>query len=90
MQVLPEARELISFKKLNLMDQSWPMKGTFDIIFCRNVVIYFDRETQKKLFDRFSKIQNTGDHLFIGHSETLKSFDTKYKSIGRTVYIKES
>ncbi|MFK8026623.1 MAG: protein-glutamate O-methyltransferase CheR [Gammaproteobacteria bacterium] len=89
-QVSSEVRELIQFKKLNLMDKTWPMKGSFDVIFCRNVVIYFDQITQQKLFSSFSKLQNKGDYLFIGHSETLKGFDTPYKNIGRTVYIKEN
>ena len=88
-QVLPKVRELIKFKQLNLMNHPWPMKGTFDIIFCRNVVIYFDQQTQKKLFSHFSEAQTVGDYLFIGHSETLKGFDTDYKNTGRTVYIKE-
>lgn len=89
-QVLPKVRELIQFKKLNLMDKEWPMKGTFDVIFCRNVVIYFDHVTQQKLFSKFSSLQNKGNYLFIGHSETLKGFDTAYKNIGRTVYIKDN
>ncbi len=88
-QVLPKVRELIQFKKLNLMDKTWPMNGSFDVIFCRNVVIYFDHVTQQKLFSNFSRLQKNGDYLFIGHSETLKGFDTAYKNIGRTVYIKE-
>ena len=88
-QIVPQVRELIKFKKLNLMDQRWPMNGTFDVIFCRNVVIYFDQVTQQKLFTNFSKVQNKGDYLFIGHSETLKGFKTDYKNTGRTVYIKE-
>lgn len=89
-QIVPKVRDLIQFKKLNLMDQEWPMKGTFDVIFCRNVVIYFDHVTQQKLFSKFSKLQNNGDYLFIGHSETLKGFKTDYKNTGRTVYIKDN
>ena len=89
-QIVPKVRDLIQFKKLNLMDQTWPMKGAFDVIFCRNVVIYFDQSTQQTLFDKFAKLQNKDDYLFIGHSETLKGFQTKYKNQGRTVYIKES
>jgi chemotaxis protein methyltransferase CheR len=87
-QILPKVRDLIQFKKLNLMDQTWPMKGSFDVIFCRNVVIYFDQSTQQTLFDKFAKLQNKDDYLFIGHSETLKGFQMKYKNQGRTVYVK--
>ena len=61
-----------------------------DVIFCRNVVIYFDQSTQQTLFKNFSNLQNQGGYLFFGHSETLKGFDTKYKNIGRTVYVKEA
>lgn len=88
-QILSKVRDLVQFKKLNLMDKNWPMKGTFDVIFCRNVVIYFDQTTQQTLFTNFAKFQNNGDYLFIGHSETLKGFNTQYKNTGRTVYIKE-
>lgn len=87
-QVLPKVRDLIKFKQLNLMNHPWPMSGTFDVIFCRNVVIYFDQVTQKKLFTHFSKVQTVNDYMFIGHSETLKGFETDYKNTGRTVYIK--
>lgn len=89
-QVLPAVSQFVNFKQLNLMSHPWPMKGTFDVIFCRNVVIYFDQETQKRLFSYFSKTQKIGDYLFIGHSETLKGFQTDYKNTGRTVYIKEN
>ena len=87
-QVDPQVRKLISFKKLNLMDKTWPMQGPLDVIFCRNVLIYFDRKTQSDLFTRFSTLQNVGDHLIIGHSETMKGLSTKYENMGRTAYIK--
>lgn len=87
-KVNPPARNLIAFKKLNLMDQLWPMRGRFDVIFCRNVLIYFDRGTQAGLFKRFSMLQNAGDHLIIGHSETIKGLSADYKNTGRTTYVK--
>ena len=62
------------------------MKGKFDIIFCRNVVIYFDKDTQKILFDRMANILNPGGYLFIGHSETLFKISDRYQLLGKTIY----
>ncbi|WP_204378395.1 CheR family methyltransferase [Agaribacterium haliotis] len=79
---------LVTFKQLNLLHQ-WPMKGPFDVIFCRNVVIYFDMETQKLLFDRYADMLCTAGHLFIGHSENLHNISNRYESLGRTIYRKK-
>jgi chemotaxis protein methyltransferase CheR len=78
-------KSLITFKQLNLLE-AWPMRGPFDVIFCRNVVIYFDKATQRKLFDRMAEMQEPGGWLFIGHSETLHNVTQRYKLVGRTVY----
>jgi chemotaxis protein methyltransferase CheR len=80
-----ELRSLITFKQLNLMHE-WPMKGPFDAIFCRNVIIYFDKATQRALFERMATLQRPGDHLFLGHSETLYRVCDKYDLIGKTIY----
>jgi chemotaxis protein methyltransferase CheR len=80
-----ELKSLITFKQLNLLD-TWPMKGPFDVIFCRNVVIYFDKPTQRTLFDRMAELQEPGAWLFIGHSENLLNVTRRYKLVGRTVY----
>jgi len=80
-----ELRSLITFKQLNLM-HDWPMKGPFDAIFCRNVIIYFDKETQRALFERMARLQRPGDHLFLGHSESLYRVCDKYDLIGKTIY----
>jgi chemotaxis protein methyltransferase CheR len=82
-----ELRRLISFKRLNLME-SWPFKGPFDAIFCRNVVIYFDKPTQRVVFGRMAELQRAGDHLFIGHSESLFNVCERYELIGQTTYRK--
>lgn len=81
----PELRRLICFRQLNLM-QDWPMHGMFDVIFCRNVVIYFDNPTKQKLFERFANIMQPGGHLFIGHSETLRNITSRFQLIDKTVY----
>jgi chemotaxis protein methyltransferase CheR len=82
-------KELITFKQLNLMD-SWPMTGKFDVIFCRNVVIYFNKSTQKILFNRFAQASKSKAYLFIGHSENLQTISNDYKLVGRTTYIKNN
>ena len=86
-KIADAVRGLIRFNQLNLL-QAWPMKGQFDIIFCRNVVIYFDLETQRKLFDRYAdKLVDKG-HLFIGHSENLHKISDRFLGLGRTIYEK--
>ena len=88
-RVKPELRQLITFKYLNLM-QEWPMKGYFDFIFCRNVLIYFDKETKLKLAKRYASLLRDDSYLFIGHSESLHQLDTQFALIGNTIYKKVS
>ena len=83
----PGVQQMITFKRLNLL-QEWPMSGPFDLMFCRNVVIYFDKDTQKVLFDRYADILAADAHLFIGHSETLYKVSTRFESLGHTIYQK--
>jgi chemotaxis protein methyltransferase CheR len=80
-----DIRRLVTFKQLNLL-HGWPMKGPFDVIFCRNVVIYFDVPTQIKLFDRYATMLAPDGHLFIGHSENLHKISERFVSLGRTIY----
>ena len=84
-KVTDEIKNLISFKQLNLMSE-WPMKGSFDIIFCRNVVIYFDKPTQRILFQRYAELLSESRYLFVGHSESLYKVSTQFKLIGNTIY----
>ncbi len=84
-----EAASLVTFKQLNLLD-AWPMSGLFDVVFCRNVVIYFDKPTQKTLFDRMADILVDRGYLFIGHSESLFKVSDRFKLIGRNTYRKEA
>jgi chemotaxis protein methyltransferase CheR len=84
-QVVPELCQLITFKQINLM-HDLPMSGPLDAIFCRNVVIYFDKDTQRGLFSRIAKLQRPGDLLFLGHSETLFKVSEDYALIGKTIY----
>lgn len=83
----PALRDMITFRQLNLMGD-WPMKGPFDIIFCRNVVIYFDKPTQSVLMERYAELMANNGHLFLGHSETLYRVTERFKLIGQTIYGK--
>ena len=76
-------RRLIAFRELNLMN-AWPMKGRFQVIFCRNVAIYFDDPTQQRLWDRFAEVLEPEGRLYIGHSERVTS--AKFESDGLTAY----
>lgn len=87
-KVVDGLQEIIRFRQLNLMDNKWPMRGPFDIIFCRNVVIYFDKETQKALFDKMGDLMADDGHLFIGHSESLFKVTDRFASLGHTAYRK--
>ncbi|KQW31757.1 chemotaxis protein [Rhizobium sp. Root274] len=85
-QVDDRLKRLITYNELNLMAQ-WPFKGKFDVIFCRNVVIYFDEPTQVRIWNRFCELLPVGGHLYIGHSERV-SGDAKndFDNIGITTY----
>lgn len=86
-QVKENIRSMVQFNRLNLLGP-WPMKNKFDVIFCRNVVIYFNKETQIELFDRLADSLVDGGYLFIGHSETLHGMSERFVSKGRTIYQK--
>ncbi len=82
-----ELREMVSFKQLNLLEK-WPMSGHFDVIFCRNVVIYFDKQTQRILFNRMADLIKENGWLYIGHSENLHKVCDRFEPIGHTIYRK--
>jgi len=84
--VRPELRSLVRFGQLNLQSPAWPALERFDVIFCRNVVIYFDREYQKKLLSRFADLLVPGGLLMVGHSESFPAAHPGFRSCGRTAY----
>ncbi len=85
-EVSPRIRNRVLFKALNLMRDSYPFHGTFDIVFCRNVMIYFDLETRGRLLAKFHRYMTPGGYLFIGHSETLGRNTELFSYVKPTVY----
>lgn len=88
-RMAPAARSLIRFNELNLLG-TWPMKGRFQVIFCRNVMIYFDEETQNKIWQRFAEHMEPGGTLFIGHSERISVDMHPFDLVGQTTYRRRS
>lgn len=86
-RVKPELQTMITFRTLNLMGD-WPMHGPFDVIFCRNVMIYFDQPTREKLLMRYAQLLADGGYLCLGHSESIHMQHEKFKLVGRTIYKK--
>jgi chemotaxis protein methyltransferase CheR len=77
---------MITFKQLNLLSDRWGISGTFDAIFCRNVMIYFDKPTQGRILDRFAPLMKPDGLLFAGHSENFLYVCDAFKLRGKTVY----
>ena len=86
-EMSPAVRQVISFRYLNLMEP-WPFGGPFDFIFCRNVMIYFDKPTQQKLVGRYYDVLEPGGLLFTGHSESLTGIQHKFRYVQPTIYQK--
>ena len=84
----PELKKLILFKRLNFKQESFPFRKKFQVVFCRNVMIYFDQETKLDLADRISKYLVPGGYFFIGHSESLGREMSEYQYIRPAVYRK--
>ncbi len=88
-RINPQLRSLVSFRRINFMDDDFGIAEKMDVIFCRNVVIYFDKQTQQILMRKFFRQLRPGGYLFIGHSETLNGLDVNFKPVASTVYRKE-
>lgn len=86
-RVKPELQTMITFRPLNLMGD-WPMHGPFDVIFCRNVMIYFDQPTRERLLMRYAQLLADGGYLCLGHSESIHMQHAQFKLVGRTIYRK--
>jgi chemotaxis protein methyltransferase CheR len=87
----PELRQLVTFQQLNLLDAKWLLEGApFQAIFCRNVMIYFDKPTQRELLSRFHRLLEPDGLLFVGHSEALLDNAMGFQSLGQTIYRKKA
>ena len=87
-RVRSEIARFVTFRPLNLL-HDWPMRGSFDVIFCRNVMIYFDQSTRERLIQRFAQILAPGGYLCIGHSESIHSGTAPFKLVGKTIYRRD-
>lgn len=85
-RVRPELQKLLSFMRINLLDARLPLQGPFDIMFCRNVMIYFDKPTQHAILKKFAPLLREDGLLFAGHSESFLHAADVFRSLGRTVY----
>lgn len=86
----PHLKSMIEFRQINLLHHPFPIRDKLDLIFCRNVVIYFDKQTQKTLFQQFDEVLKPFGYLILGHSETMFGISDKFKFLGHTVYQKKS
>ncbi len=84
--VRPELRRMIDFQRINLLDSTYSVRGPLDIIFCRNVMIYFDKPTQYKILSRFAPMMQPDGLMFAGHSESFLHASDLFRSLGKTVY----
>ena len=87
-KVKPHLTQMVRYRRINLMDETFPIKAPLDLIFCRNVMIYFDDETRERLVNRFSDALSPGGFLFIGHSESLSALKVKLRYVKPAVYEK--
>ncbi|HTW80174.1 MAG TPA: CheR family methyltransferase [Terracidiphilus sp.] len=85
-RVVPELRRVIDLRRLNFMDSDYGIQEKFDVIFCRNVIIYFDRPTQQSILERITQCLRPGGHLFMGHAETLHELDLPVKPVAPALY----
>ena len=89
-RIIPELRTKVAFGRLNFMADDFGLDNKMDIVFCRNVMIYFDRSTQEKVVNRFCRYLNSGGYLFVGHSETLNGLNVPLIQVSPTIYQKQA
>ena len=85
-RIVPELRNKANFARMNLMDSAYDVKDTFDVIFCRNVLIYFNRDIQESVINKLTRKLRTGGYFFIGHSESIMGMDVPLKQIKPTIF----
>jgi len=87
-RIVPELRAKVKFSQVNFMDNIYSLKEQFDVIFCRNVLIYFDRQTQEDVINKLCSKLKPGGYFFLGHSESITNFNVPLKQIQSTIFIK--
>ena len=87
-RVKPELRKAIDFMSVNLIKDDWPFREPFDVVFCRNVMIYFDAPTQRKVLERIHRVLKPGGLLFVGHAENFSESRDLFTLQGKTVYVR--
>lgn len=87
-RIAPRLRRKVRFGRLNFMDETFSLPYTMDVIFCRNVIIYFDSDTRERLVQKFCRHLHPGGYLFLGHSESLHGFDLPLRQVASTVYVR--
>lgn len=85
-RVRPELQAMIRFRRINFLDEPWPIRTSFDVIFCRNVLIYFDRPTQQRILERLVGLLKADGLLFLGHSESIHGLLKGLAHLGHTIY----
>jgi chemotaxis protein methyltransferase CheR len=89
-KVSKEIQSLVTFRRINFLEEPWPIRTRFDCIFCRNVIIYFDKPTQGRLMERFADLLQDDGHLFLGHSESMHGICDRFSFLQNTVYRKKA
>jgi chemotaxis protein methyltransferase CheR len=87
-EVTSEIKRLVAFRRLNLLEQAYPFRGPFDLIICRNVMIYFDAPTKSELLRRFNRYLDDDGYFFTGHAESLASFEHIFRRVQVAIYRK--
>jgi chemotaxis protein methyltransferase CheR len=88
-RIAPELRRLVSFAYINLIDPDYRLQRPMDIVFCRNLLIYFDKQTQRIVLQRLCRNLRVGGYLILGHSESVTGSELPLKSVAATVYVRE-
>lgn len=87
-RVRQELKRLVAFRRLNLSVTPFPMRGPFDVVFCRNVMIYFDNEVRRKLLNEIYRLLKPGGYLMVGHAESLTGMMSEFKTVRPSIYVK--
>ncbi|MFI4859434.1 MAG: CheR family methyltransferase [Phycisphaerales bacterium JB063] len=85
----PSLTDMVTFRRLNLANPPFPMRGPMDMIFCRNVMIYFDKPTRQRLIKEFHRLLKPGGYFIVGHTEGLSSISERFRRVASSVYIKD-